>query len=92
MSKVLLVDDDELFASEVRNFLTAQNYSVEMCHSGEDALQLLTAFKFDLIILDQNMPELTGSRVCKRYRDRGRTYTDNFSQWRHVDVYESGWI
>ncbi|MFM9458681.1 response regulator transcription factor, partial [Streptomyces europaeiscabiei] len=48
---------------------------VEHASSGEDALQLLQNFKFDIILLDWELPGISGLEVCKRFRkDGGQTY------------------
>lgn len=71
MSKILVVDDDPAFSAEVSRLLQRSSYSVEVCQSGRDALQLLESFGFDRVILDNNMPGLTGLDVCKKFRDVG---------------------
>jgi two-component system copper resistance phosphate regulon response regulator CusR len=44
---------------------------VDRCHTGEDALQLLSAYSYDVIALDWTMPGINGDEVCKRYRGSG---------------------
>ncbi len=71
MPKVLIVDDDVPLSEELAKLLQKNAYSVEVCHDGEDALQIVSNFRFDLIILDNAMPGLTGLDVCKKFRDTG---------------------
>jgi DNA-binding response OmpR family regulator len=71
MSKILIVDDDRLIGNTLQAFLGNQNYAVEVLEAGEDALQLLNNFDFDLIILDWSLPGISGEPVCLEYRKRG---------------------
>ena len=43
-------------------------YSVVPCTSGEEALEILNKERFDLVLLDINMPSLNGYEVCLRIR------------------------
>lgn len=71
MAKILLVEDDVPLAKVVGTWLETQNYVVDMVHSGEDAIQLLTNYKYDLLIFDWELPDLQGIHVCKWFRTRG---------------------
>lgn len=71
MSKILIVDDDEELAKGLKAFFTLQGYVIELCGTGEDALQLLANFNFDIIVLDWGLPQLDGKEVCRTYRSNG---------------------
>lgn len=71
MIKVLLVEDDPQISKFVAEALSKDNYLVESVDSGEDALQLLTNFKYELILLDWNLTGITGLTVCQRFRATG---------------------
>jgi DNA-binding response OmpR family regulator len=74
LAKILLVDDDQDLAASLQAFLAAQGQTVEMCHTGEDALQLLQAFPYDCIVLDWQLPGISGEQVCQRFRaEKGQT-------------------
>lgn len=73
MAKILLVEDDWQLSKKLSEWLTLENHLVETASSGEDALQLLTNFKFDLVLLDWNLTGITGLTVCRRYRASGGT-------------------
>lgn len=73
MAKILVVEDNEEFASILGTWLESQNYVVDTVHSGEDALQLLSSFNYDLLILDWELPGIQGIGVCEKYRRRGGT-------------------
>ncbi len=71
MTRILIVEDDSDIQSMLRLALSSQSYSVEQATNGEDALQILVSSDFELIILDWEMPGLTGPEICKKYRNRG---------------------
>ena len=71
MPKILLVDDDVRLAEQISEFLSFEDYVVELAHDGADAVQLLSAFQFDLIILDWELPDTTGLALCKKFRASG---------------------
>src|SRR5271154_2531963 len=73
MAKILLVEDDVELAERLSDWFSTESYIFEAVHSGEDALQLLDSFDFDVILLDWNLAEagLTGLDVCRHYRTKG---------------------
>lgn len=71
MAKVLVVDDDLELCSAVQNFLSLQGHVVEAAATGEDAMQLLKNFQYDVIVLDWGLPGIEGDELCKLYRARG---------------------
>jgi len=73
MSKFLLVEDQLELVPIVQAFLAAAGHIIEHVDNGEDALHLLTNFKYDLIILDWGLPGMSGAEVCKEFRQSGGT-------------------
>lgn len=71
MAKVLIVEDDADLAEVVSFSLKSQGHTTQISQNGDDALAMLRVYKYDLIILDWMMPEITGIEVCKQYRDMG---------------------
>lgn len=71
MTKLLLVDDDTSLADTVSRYLTqTDHYVVECAHTGEDALDLMLTYEYDVIVLDWGLPEMSGLDVLNQYRDR----------------------
>ena len=60
MKKILWADDEIDLLKPHIIFLTAKGYDVATCNSGADAIQLVAEEAFDLIILDGNMPGISG--------------------------------
>ncbi|MEP7355314.1 MAG: response regulator transcription factor [Acidobacteriota bacterium] len=65
---ILVVDDDPQIRRVMRMTLTGEGYEVEDARSGEDAEEKIRAERFDLIILDMNMPGMGGIEACKSIR------------------------
>jgi two-component system KDP operon response regulator KdpE len=67
-ARILVVDDDPQIRRVLRTMLVAQSYEVHDAASGEDALERLKAARFDLVLLDMNMPGLGGYETCRAIR------------------------
>jgi two-component system response regulator QseB len=65
---VLLVEDDELIASGVREALRRRAYQVDWVVNGKDALEAALHHYFDLIILDLGLPGLDGLDLLSKLR------------------------
>lgn len=65
------MDDDAELVSVVTTFLTIQGYLVEAASDGGSALDYLAVSKYDVIVLDLEMPDISGLDVCKKLRDSG---------------------
>ncbi len=71
MPKILLVEDDPASAEIVKTWLSAQRYVVEVARDGEEALEFLRMAAFDVILLDFNLPHVSGFDVLKQFRGAG---------------------
>jgi two-component system, OmpR family, KDP operon response regulator KdpE len=68
VGRVLVVDDDPQIRRVMRVALTGQGYEVDDVKSGDAALQKLREERFDLVLLDMNMPGLDGLETCRLIR------------------------
>ncbi|PIQ95341.1 MAG: hypothetical protein COV67_15520 [Nitrospinae bacterium CG11_big_fil_rev_8_21_14_0_20_56_8] len=66
---ILLVDDEEIIFRSVGRNLAREGYQVSTASSGEEALQKLKTFKYDLVITDVVMEGMDGIEVLKRTRE-----------------------
>ncbi len=71
MSKILLVEDDDLVLEAVADTLETNNYLVEKVRDGQEAADRLKIYSYDLAILDIGLPKINGFDVCKNYRAAG---------------------
>ncbi|MBA3066610.1 response regulator [bacterium] len=66
--KVVVADDEDDFANLVRLVLTVEGFDVKVAVNGREALEKIKSFVPDLVILDVNMPYLTGFQVLEKLR------------------------
>src|SRR4030095_15121453 len=71
MAKILLVEDDVQLSRTVKGWLSLEHHSVETVQSGQDALDMLAVYQYDLIVLDWQLPGLSGLELCKEFRSQG---------------------
>ena len=66
--KVLVADDNAANCKILKKILEIAGHQVEVVSDGEEALAALERTRFDLALLDINMPDVTGYEVAKLYR------------------------
>src|ERR1035438_3634926 len=66
--RILIVDDQPQIRRVLRTALVAKGYEVDDARGGEDAFEKLRKQKFDVILLDINMPDIRGTEVCRTIR------------------------
>ncbi|MBX9692836.1 MAG: response regulator transcription factor [Cyanobacteria bacterium] len=71
MFKILIVEDDDDVSSTLRQWLESENHMVDVATDGEEGLEFIMRFEYDFLILDWNLPRLTGVEICRRYRQKG---------------------
>ena len=69
MPNILVVDDEKLIVKGLKFSLEKDNFDVDVAYDGEEAIELATNKKFDMIILDVMLPKLSGLEVCQAIRD-----------------------
>lgn len=68
MSKILIIEDDELIAELERDYLEASGFEAEMEFSGEPGLKKVLAGGYDAVILDVMLPGKNGFDICREIR------------------------
>lgn len=71
MAKILIVEDESRLCEHICDCLEAEGYTVESALNGIDAESLLKLSTYDLVVLDWNLPGVTGVELCRRYRADG---------------------
>ena len=68
--RVLIVDDEPQIRRVLKMALTEHSYEVQDARSGEEAIEKVSKEKFELILLDMNMPGMGGIATCRALRDK----------------------
>ena len=66
--KILIIDDDEALSGIMKDMIEDYDYDVELSYSVDDAFTVLTDRKYDLILLDINLPDGDGFEICRELR------------------------
>jgi CheY-like chemotaxis protein len=66
--RILVVDDDSQIRRVMRATLVAEGYEVSDARNGHDALDRIRSAKYDLVLLDINMPGIPGIEACRSIR------------------------
>jgi DNA-binding NtrC family response regulator len=63
--RILVVDDERTLRESCCSYLKAEGYTVELAGKGKEALDLLTRRAYDIVLLDQFMSEVSGSKLME---------------------------
>jgi signal transduction histidine kinase len=89
--RVLIVDDNEDAADTMGALLEALGVTVSVAHSGREALDVLTRFEPDTMLVDIGMPEMDGYELARRIRAvslRHRPLLIALTGWGQDDDYD----
>ena len=67
--KVLVVDDEKLIVKGIRFSLEQEGMHVDCAYDGQEALDMIKANTYDVILLDVMLPKLNGYEVCQQVRE-----------------------
>src|SRR6056297_4011651 len=70
-TRILLVDDEQVFTDNMSRLLTTRGYEVKTAYNGEKAIQLLEKERFDVIVLDLKMPGMDGITTLNEIKKLG---------------------
>lgn len=66
--RILLVEDEMRLSHYIKKGLTEDGFAVDQTFDGEEGLYLAKEEEYDVIILDNMLPKLSGIEVCKKLR------------------------
>lgn len=75
LAHLLIVDDNTVNRFKLNLYIKSQGYSATMVESGEQAIDSLKMEKFDLILLDLNLPGINGDEVIRRIKANREWYS-----------------
>lgn len=67
--QTLLLEDDPVLSSEIALFLGSKSVKTDIADDGEKFLELFSAKKYDIFLLDINVPKINGLDICKKIRE-----------------------
>ncbi len=70
MAKLLIAEDDLELCSILEDWLCGEGHVVEITHDGQSAAERLRLCKYDLAILDWELPVCSGISICRSLRDQ----------------------
>src|SRR6267143_613729 len=74
--RVLVIDDEASVRVSLQRYLAGKGHQVETTASGEDGLLRLKASKYDAVILDMSMPDLSGEQLYERLRSNDPSHAE----------------
>lgn len=69
---VLVVDDSVTIRTQVEQVLRQSGFSPTLAETGEEALQLLSRYRFDVVLLDVVLPGADGYQICRTIKKQLR--------------------
>ena len=66
--KILIIDDSKFICKQVRVILEPRNYVINSAYSAKEALEKLDGFEYNLIILDMELPDMSGIKLLELIR------------------------
>ena len=66
--RLLVVEDEKKLCDMIAKSLHQAGYEVDTCNDGEEALDMIYAEMYDLIVLDLNLPGLDGMEILRELR------------------------
>lgn len=70
--RILLVEDNVDLSAAITASLERDGYTVTTAYDGVQALDRLVEFDFDVVILDRDLPRMSGDSVCREIRSSGQ--------------------
>jgi len=68
MKKILIIEDDQSIAEVEKDYLTINNFEVEISYDGNEGLKEVLENDYDLVIIDLMLPGIDGFKICKEIR------------------------
>jgi DNA-binding response OmpR family regulator len=63
--RVLVAEDERVMADTIAEGLRRRAMAVDVCYDGDAALERVTVHRYDVVILDRDLPQVPGDEVCR---------------------------
>jgi two-component system response regulator AtoC len=67
--RILIVDDEAMQRELLQGFLEKKGYATAVAAGGEEALRRFAELPYQLVLLDDKMPDMTGDEVLARMKE-----------------------
>lgn len=67
--KILVIDDEKIVLNSCTRILSDEQYEIHTVQTGAEGLQKLKDEKFDIVLTDLKMPEISGIEILKRIKE-----------------------
>ena len=64
--RVLVAEDERLMADTIAEGLRRRSMAVDVCYDGDAALERVSVHRYDVVILDRDLPKIHGDDVCRK--------------------------
>jgi DNA-binding response OmpR family regulator len=64
--RVLVAEDERLMADAIARGLRRRSMAVDVCYDGDGALERVAMHRYDVVILDRDLPKVHGDEVCRQ--------------------------
>ena len=70
--RVLVAEDEQVMADTIAEGLRRRAMAVDVCYDGDAALERVTVHRYDVVVLDRDLPLVHGDEVCRQIIAAGR--------------------
>lgn len=74
LPSVLVVEDDRKSLNLLTSYLSSMPCNIEVVHTGEEALKVVSEKKIDVMLLDLMLPTMDGFEVCRKVKENEKSY------------------
>lgn len=69
--RILMIEDDIALCAAIRVSLERAEYDVDICHNGNESIDMALSFPYDVLIVDRMLPDIDGLGVIASLRQKG---------------------
>ena len=73
--KILLVEDDDMLRTAMQHLIPRWGHEVDTAEDGRRALDKVKKFQFDVVLLDEQLPDTRGRELASKLREHARNDT-----------------
>ncbi len=93
MYKILILEDDKLFAESLEDFLSDEGFLVQLANNGECVLELCYENSYDIYLFDINVPIINGIELLQQLRkNKDNTPTIYLTSYKDKDKLAEGFL